>query len=98
MAENLGISTVESALLAIKCFLDSIEMAVKKFHRHPSICKIKERNRTCNKFEFRGVAIANRLEKASPINSIPAKDSDVFVQSFKSCTTLKNSKICSPKN
>jgi len=82
ITENLGISTAESAFFATsKKYMDPIEIAVKKFQRHASISKIKERNPSCNKFEFREVTIADIVfqireldsNEASPINSIPAK-------------------------
>ena len=84
ITENLGISTAESTLLPINNFLDPIEIAVKRFQLHPRICKIKERNPPCNKSEFREVTIADVVlqirkldsNKASPISSIPAKNSE----------------------
>ena len=81
ITEKFGISTAESALLSIKNFLDPIEIAIKKFQGHSSICKIKERNPSCNKYEFTEVTIEDIVlqireldsKKTSLINSIPAE-------------------------
>ena len=80
MTKNLGISTPESSLLPTNNRLDPIDIAVKKFQSHPSICKIKEITTFAINLNLK-VTIADVViqirklvsNKASPINSIPAK-------------------------
>ena len=110
ITENLDISTAESALLPIKNFLDPIEIAVRKFQRHPSICQIQERNHPCNKFEFKEVTIADIVlqirklysNKASQVKSIPAKilkeNFNILCPIIQKLYNFGLSKICFLKN
>ena len=68
-------------MLYIDGILDPVDKAIMKYDAHPSICKIREKVKIANKFEFSEVStchIATQIKqlnskKASPVDSIPAR-------------------------